>query len=80
MGTAYDPYSAIREKINAGREKFQNFKEHCCSLILFNVDAPLVHLDDFWIVMGAMLGDLGMTFPVSRQNDNSTDLAVIAKT
>lgn len=66
QGGAYDPYTAIREKVNAARKKFKNFKEHCCSLVLFNVDAWLVHLDDFWIVMGSMLGDLGMTFDVDR--------------
>src|SRR5690349_4312470 len=41
QGGAYDPYTAIREKIDAAREKFKNFKEHCCSLVLFNVDAWL---------------------------------------
>jgi hypothetical protein len=64
---AYDPYPPLREKINAAREKFQNFKEHCCSLVLFNVDAWLVHLDDSLIVLGSMLGDLGMTFPVDAE-------------
>lgn len=64
---AYDPHAPIREKINAAREKFQNFKEHCCSLVLCNVDAWLVHLDDFMIMMGSMLGDLGMSFPMDTE-------------
>jgi hypothetical protein len=66
-GGAYDPHTAIREKINAAREKFQHFKEHSCSLVLYNVDAWLVHLDDFMIMMGSMLGDLGLTFTVDKE-------------
>ena len=62
-GGAYDPYPRIREKINAGREKFKHFKEYCCSLVLHNVDALFVHLNDPTIVMGAMLGDFGFQFP-----------------
>ena len=71
QGGAYDAYSPIREKIDAAREKFKNFKEHSCSLVLFNVDAWLVHLDDFWIVAGSMLGDLGFTFPVDIETGSS---------
>jgi len=66
-GGAYDPYTAIREKIDAAREKFKNFKEHCCSVVLFNVDALLVHLDDSWIMIASMLGDFGMSFPVDQK-------------
>jgi hypothetical protein len=61
----YDPYPPIREKINAAREKFQNFKEFSCSLVLHNVDAWLVHLSDPLIMMSAMLGDFGFQFPVN---------------
>ena len=64
---AYDPYTAIREKINSDRDKFREFKENSCSLVLYNVDAWLVHLDDAHIVMGAMLGDLGMQFAVNNE-------------
>jgi len=71
QGGPYDPYVAIREKIDAAREKFKNFKEHCCSLVLFNVDAWLVHLDDFWIMLGSMLGDLGFSFPVDMETGSA---------
>jgi len=71
QGGAYDPYTAIREKIDSAREKFKNFKEQCCSLVLFNVDAWLVHLDDFWIIAGAMLGDLGFSFPVDMETGSA---------
>jgi hypothetical protein len=60
--SAYDPYTAIRAKIDSAREKFSEYKEFPCSLSLYNVDAPLVLLDDWTVVMGAMLGDLGYRF------------------
>src|SRR5580765_8447244 len=31
---AYDPYPPIREKIEQGRDKFKEFKEYPCSLVL----------------------------------------------
>jgi hypothetical protein len=61
---AFDPYAPIREKIDAAREKFREYKEYPCSIVLYNVDAPLVFLDDWTVVMGAMLGDLGYRFAV----------------
>lgn len=71
QGGPYDPYVAIREKIDAAREKFKNFKEHCCSLVLLNVDAWLVHSDDFWIMVGSMLGDLGFSFSVDMETGSA---------
>src|SRR5215467_12052481 len=71
QGGPYDPYTAIREKIDAAREQFKNFKEHCYSLALFNVDTWLVHLDDFWIMLGSMLGDLGFSFPVDMETGSA---------
>lgn len=67
-GGAYDPYPPIREKINAAREKFKEFKEFCCSLVLRNVNAWLIDLDVPWIVQGAMLGDFGLRFAVDTKS------------
>jgi len=67
QGGAYDPYAPIREKINAAREKFKEYKEFPCSLVLYNVDAFFVDLDDWTIVMGSMLGDAGFRFAVDRE-------------
>ena len=61
---AYDPYPRIREKIEAGREKFKEFKEYSCSIVLRNNGNPLVHLDRPEIVLGAMYGDSGLTIPI----------------
>ena len=41
----YDPYAQIRVKINSTREKFKEYKEFPCSLVLRNVNAWLVGLD-----------------------------------
>jgi len=65
-GGAYDPYGAIREKIQAGRKKFKELKELPCCLVLYNFGHP--HVDLSWeIVYGAMLGNLGYQFPVDTE-------------
>lgn len=59
----YDPYPPLREKINAASKKFKDLDTHCCSLVLYNVDKPLIHLE--WrFIYGAMLGDVGWSVPL----------------
>ena len=59
----YDSYRPIREKINAARKQFKDLENHCCCLVLFNRDKPLVRLE--WrFIYGAMLGNLGILVPV----------------
>ena len=62
---AFDPYTRLREKINQGRDKFREFKEFCCALVLRNLGDPTVILDHPDIVLGSMYGDAGFTFPVN---------------
>lgn len=58
----YDAYKPIREKILAARKKFKDLEEHCCCLVLFNGQKPLVDLE--WrFIYGAMLGNLGLRVP-----------------
>jgi hypothetical protein len=64
---AFDPYPRIREKIEQGREKFKQFKEFACALVLFNVGNPLVPLYEPHIMLGSMYGNSGFTFPVNTQ-------------
>jgi hypothetical protein len=64
--SAYDPYPKIREKIEEGRNKFKEFKDFPCSLVLKNGNA-FVHLDSPDIVLGAMYGDSGFSFPVDTR-------------
>lgn len=60
----YEPYGGIRNKIEEGRRKFQEFKDWPCSLILYNDgNAPLVHLTAPHIMFGAMLGNAGIVMP-----------------
>jgi hypothetical protein len=63
----YDPYPPIREKIDQGRTKFQEFKDFPCSLVLKNNGHALVHLADPQIMLGSMYGDAGFTFPVDTK-------------
>jgi hypothetical protein len=61
-GGAFDPYKRIREKIRQASDQLREFKEFCCSLVLFNREKPLVVLS--WrVVYGAMLGNLGFRIP-----------------
>lgn len=59
----FDPYPPVREKIDAARDKFRRLKDHCCCLVLYNVDKPLVLLD-WHHVYGAMLGRIGWSVPL----------------
>jgi hypothetical protein len=61
----FDPYTPIREKIDQGRDKFKQFKEYCCGLVLYNVGRPLILIENTDIMLGTMYGDAGFTFPVN---------------
>lgn len=64
---AFDPYTKIREKIDQGRDKFKQFKEFCCGLVLYNAGDGLVILQEEHIMLGSMYGDSGFTFPINTQ-------------
>jgi hypothetical protein len=57
---AVDRYTRIREKINKVRSQFKHFKDKPCCLVLYSLD-PYVRLQEPFIVLGAMYGDLGFT-------------------
>lgn len=62
----FDPYRPIREKINQGRDKFKQYKEYCCGLVLHNTGSlVLLHHRD--LMLGAMYGDSGFTFPFNAE-------------
>jgi hypothetical protein len=63
-GGFFDPYTPLREKINAARAKFKGLKQYCCCLVLYNVDKPLIILD-WQHVYGAMLGNVGWSVPIN---------------
>jgi hypothetical protein len=62
---AFDPYIRIREKIEQGRDKFTQFKEYCCGLVLYNAGHPFAMLDQDYVMLGSMYGDSGFTFPMN---------------
>ena len=62
---AFDPYIGIREKIEQGRDKFTQFKEYCCALVLYNAGQPFAMLDQDYVMLGSMYGDSGFTFPIN---------------
>lgn len=63
----FDPYRGTRDKINQARQKFREFKDHPCGLVIFNVGDPHTRLDHESI-FAAMLGDqgIGMDFDPTR--------------
>src|SRR5947209_6038970 len=62
--SAYDPYPRIRQKIQEGREKFKEFKEFPCSLVLKNNGNAFVHLENVDTMLGSMYGNAGFAVPI----------------
>ncbi len=60
---AYDPYPILREKIDQGRQKFREYKEFPCALVLYNSGNPLAMLHLPEIMLGSMYGDSGFEIP-----------------
>ncbi len=74
---SYDPYAAIRDKIQEARKKFRDFKEYPCALVLYNAGRPLVDLR--WeFIYGAMLGNLGYSIPFDKTAGRLVDKAVLS--
>lgn len=71
VGT-FDPYPDLREKINAASKQFKGLKgTAACCLVLYNNGKPLVFLTPIPIY-GAMLGNVGWTFPIGGTPDEGT--------
>jgi hypothetical protein len=54
----------LRQRIDDGREKFKEFKEYPCSVVLRNTDNAFVNVETPSIVLGAMYGDSGFKIPL----------------
>lgn len=65
----YYPYTGIRDEIDQARIKFQEFKDYCCNVVIANQGDPNTPLEAEFI-FGAMLGDLGFTFPILQTNED----------
>jgi len=54
-----NPYpTSLRAKIHEVRKQFKEYKEYCCSLVVFNVSDEEAILDPLFVLI-AMLGNLG---------------------
>jgi hypothetical protein len=69
-----DAYGSLRRKIKKAATKFKNYRDSPCSIVLANPKQAFILLSDWQIVMGAMLGDVGVRFPVGpgAKNDPSS--------
>ncbi len=56
-----NPYSSLRAEIDEARKKFKEFKEYSCSLVVHCIDDVRGRFLDAEHVLGAMLGNLGIT-------------------
>ena len=66
-----DPYPPIREKIGQGRKKFKEFKEYCCSLVLYNAGRPFIMLGKPRHHVGFHVWRLGIYVSVEPHHRNS---------
>src|ERR1022692_2107126 len=60
----FDPYSRIRQRIDDGRQKFKEFKEFPCCIVLRNTGNAFVNVESPGIVLGSMYGDSGFKIPI----------------
>jgi excisionase family DNA binding protein len=65
-GRAFDPHVGVRTKIAKAAEKFRDYNDECCSLVLFNERTNLVDICTPRIVLGAMLGSVGFVVPFNE--------------
>lgn len=68
----FNAYSSLRSEIDEAREKFKEFKEYSCSLVVYKIDDVRAILEPPHFVFGAMLGDCGVEWePDSNKTNNS---------
>ncbi len=63
----FDPYPPIRAKIAKGAEKFKDFPDSLCALVLVAAPNSFVNLLEPHVMLGAMYGDFGWTIPVDPE-------------
>jgi hypothetical protein len=67
---AFDPYEPIRAHIEEGKDKFKDFSDQLCALVLFS-QAIGVQLMEPHVMLGAMYGNLGFTIPFDPASGTS---------
>jgi len=68
-----DSIRPIRAKINQAARQFKEFKDRCCCLVLYNPANPFIHLEDWTDVMGAMEGEVAVTWEYDLKNDRPVE-------
>jgi hypothetical protein len=63
---AYNDLPSIRKKLRDAREQFSNFKDQPCVLVLYNPGYPRIDIAEPFTIFGAMYGDPGIKYRVSR--------------
>lgn len=61
-----DPYEPIQTHIQAVKDKFKNFTDQLCAIVLFAAPGT-VNLMQSHVMLGAMYGNLGFTIPVNTE-------------
>jgi hypothetical protein len=62
-----DPYEPIRAHIEAGKDKFRDFSDQLCALVLFAPPGSFVNLMEPHVMLGAMYGNFGFTIPFNTE-------------
>jgi hypothetical protein len=76
LPTFIDPYEPIRAHIEEGKDKFKDFADQLCALVLFAPPGSFVQLMEPHVMLGAMYGDLGFTIPVDLESGTADDSRV----
>jgi len=74
MGS-FDDYTPIRHKINEAQKQFKPYKNEGkpCSVVLYNVNVPLLDLHSPDIVIGAMEGNFGITMLINVETGRADE-------
>ncbi len=63
--TFFDPYHAIRSKIEQAKDKFKEYDGFPCCLVMYNSNDAFVMATEPNAVLGAMYGEIGIQIPVA---------------
>ena len=61
-----DPYTGLRNEIHKTKRQFKEYKEYCCSLVVFNINDRQTKLAPHWVT-GTMLGNLGIKMSLDAE-------------
>jgi hypothetical protein len=62
--STFDTYKPIREHIEEGQRKFKSTSDYVCGLVLAAPPGSFVRLNEPYVILGAMYGDLGFRVPL----------------